>query len=77
MELSAKTKLDDLLNEYPFLLDFLLNRSPKFQMLQSAVMRMTVGKVATLENIASRGGIDLDTLLAEIAAAIKTKRAGN
>lgn len=71
MELNATTKLDDLLQEYPFLLDFFLNRSPKFKMLQSAVMRKTVGKVATLEHIAARGGIELATLLAEIAAEIK------
>lgn len=73
MELNAKTKLDDLLNEYPFLLDFFLNRSPKYSMLQSAVMRKTVGKVAPLEQIAARGGIELRTLLAEIADEIKAK----
>lgn len=57
MELNAATKLDDLLKEYPFLLDFFINRSPKYKMLQSAVMRKTVGKVAPLEHVAARGAL--------------------
>jgi hypothetical protein len=30
MDLSGKTKIDDILREYPFLIDFFINRSPKF-----------------------------------------------
>lgn len=73
MELSGKTKIDDLLKDYPFLMDFFINRSPKFRMLQSSVMRKTVGKVAPLTHVATIGGIDLDQLLSEIAAEIKAK----
>jgi uncharacterized protein len=73
MELNAQTKLDTLISEYPFLLEFFINRSPKFQMLQNVIMRKTVGKVASLENIAAKGDIELETLLAEIAAEIKAK----
>ena len=71
MELSGKTKIDDLLNEYPFLLAFFIKRSPKFKMLQSTVMRKTVGKVAPLAQVAGAGGIDLEVLLGEVAAEIK------
>jgi uncharacterized protein len=73
MELSGKTKLQELLQAYPFLLEFFLNRSPKFQMLKSSVMRRTVGKVAPLSHIAERGEIDLDQLLKEVAAAVKAE----
>ncbi|HET6513875.1 MAG TPA: DUF438 domain-containing protein [Thermodesulfovibrionales bacterium] len=73
MELSGKTKIDDLLKDYPFLMDFFVNRSPKFKMLQSTVMRKTVGKVAPLSHVAAIGGIELNELLAEIAAEIKAK----
>jgi uncharacterized protein len=73
MELSGKTKLQELLQAYPFLLEFFLNRSQKFQMLKSSVMRRTVGKVAPLSHIAERGDIDLDQLLKEIAAAVKAE----
>jgi len=73
MELSSKTKIDDLLRAYPFLIHFLVNRSPKFKMLESEVMRKTVGKVAPLSHVASIGGIDVDLLISEIAAEIKAK----
>jgi DUF438 domain-containing protein len=73
MELSGKTKIDDVLKNYPFLMEFFVNRSPKFKMLQSSVMRKTVGKVAPLSHVAHIGGIDLDLLLSEIAAEIKKK----
>ncbi len=73
MELSSKTKIDDLLSAYPFLMDFLVKRSPKFKMLESSVMRKTVGKVAPLSHVASIGGIEIDPLLSEIAAEIKAK----
>lgn len=73
MELSSKTKIEELLQDYPFLMDFFLNRSPKFKLLQSTVMRKTVGKVATLTQVASIGGIELPRLLSEIAAEIKAK----
>ena len=71
MELSGKTKIDDVLKAYPFLMDFFIQRSPKFKMLQSTVMRKTVGKVAPLSHVAHIGGIELDLLLSEIAAEIK------
>jgi len=73
MELSGKTKIDDLLKEYPFLLDFFIKLSPKFKMLQSSVMRKTVGKVAPLAQVAGAGGIDLELLLGKLAAEIKTQ----
>ena len=34
MDLNGNTKIDDLLKEYPFLLDFLVARSPKFKIYQ-------------------------------------------
>lgn len=71
MELSGKTKIDDLLTEYPFLLAFFIKRSPKFKMLQNSVMRKTVGKVAPLAQVAGAGGIDLEALLGEVAAEIR------
>jgi len=67
MKLSAKTKVDDLLKTYPFLMDFLIRRSPKFKMLKSTSMRKTVGKVAPLSHVATIGGIEIGQLLKELA----------
>ncbi|MDF1594304.1 MAG: DUF438 domain-containing protein [Desulfobacterales bacterium] len=71
MELTEKTKIDDLLNQYPFLLDFLITQSPMFENLKNPVMRKTVGKIATLSRIATHSGIDLKILMSSIAAEIE------
>jgi DUF438 domain-containing protein len=70
MEISAKTKIDDLLKEYPFLEDFLVKLSPKFKGLRNPIMRKTIGKVATLSKVAGIGGLDLDDFLAALTAEI-------
>jgi DUF438 domain-containing protein len=73
MKLSAKTTIDELLKDYPFLMEFFIKQSPKFKMLQSTVVRKTVGKVAPLAHVASIGGIDLDQLISGIAKEIRAK----
>lgn len=75
MDLNANSSIDALLKEYPFLLEFLVSRSPKFKLLENAVMRKTVGKVATLSQAASIGGIELPDLLRDIAAEIRKRTA--
>ena len=62
MQLSVKTKIDDLLKQYPYLVDFLITLSPKFKNLTNPVLRKTVGKIATLEKAAAIGGLDADEL---------------
>ena len=37
MEINANTKIDDLLKEYPFLEDFLVDLSPKFKGLKNPI----------------------------------------
>ena len=71
MELSPKTKINDLLSSYPFLLEFFLAKSPKYKLLQSPVSRKTIGKVASLAQVASIGGLPIDQLLSEIATEIR------
>ena len=70
MQLSAKTKIDDLLKQYPFLEDFLITLSPRFKGLKNPIMRKTMGKVATLEMAASVSGLDLDKLISSLTAEI-------
>ncbi len=73
MELNASTKIDELLKEFPFLTEFLISRSPKYKLLQNTVMRKTVGRVATLNQAAVIGGIEIGRLLDEIATEISSK----
>ena len=73
MDLNANTKIDDLLQTYPFLMEYLVSRSPKFKLLESTVMRKTVGKVATISQAAGMGGIDPGKLIDDIAAEIRNR----
>lgn len=77
MQLDKGTKIDDLIKQYPFLTDFLTTVSPKFRALKNAIMRKTVGKVATIEKAAMIGGIDPDTLISAIAAEVRKQTGEN
>lgn len=72
MQISAKTKINDLLNSYPDLVDFFIGKSPKFKHLKNPIMRKTIGKVATLKQVAEMGDLDLELLLDEIEKEIHT-----
>ena len=71
MKIDSRTKIDDLLNKYPFLLDFLAGLSPRFAKLRSPIMRKTIGRVATLHQVAGFGNLPLPELLPKIQAEIK------
>jgi DUF438 domain-containing protein len=73
MELSMKTKIGDLLDAYPFLLEYLLKQSPKFSKLENPFLRKTVAAFASVSKAASLGGLDPDDFLAGIAAEIFKK----
>ncbi len=66
MNFNAKTKIGDILKEYPFLVDFLPTLSLKFKKLKNPIIRKTLGRTATLDMIAEMGGINTDILVSEI-----------
>jgi hypothetical protein len=71
MGINAKTKIDGLLKQYPFLEGFLITLSTKFKGLKNPVMRQTMGKVATLEMASKISGLDIDALIKLLTAEIK------
>jgi DUF438 domain-containing protein len=73
MGINAKTKIDELLKQYPFLEDFLITLSPKFKGLKNPVMRKTMGKVATLDMAATISGLKLDELITLLTEEIERR----
>ena len=73
MEFTAKTRLDDLLKEYPFLLDFLVDYRPEFQKLRNPLMRRILAQTVTLEAVASMGGVSFERLASDLADAVKQR----
>lgn len=74
MELTPKTKLNDLLKKYPFLLESLTKLSPSFEKLKNRALRNTVGRVASLSQAARLGDVPLEKLLREMAGEINRVR---
>jgi DUF438 domain-containing protein len=58
-EISPDTSIHALLEEYPFLVDFLVRFNPKFAPLKNSMMRATAGRVATIKKASEMGGVDL------------------
>jgi hypothetical protein len=57
--ISPKTKVGELLENYPELEPVLINMSPAFEKLKNPILRRTVARVATLQQVAVVGGIDV------------------
>ena len=53
--ISPKTKVGELLDAYPELEQLLMAMSPAFEKLKNPVLRRTVAKVATLQQISVAG----------------------
>ncbi len=71
VKLTSKTRLDALLKAYPFLLDFLPSFDSKFDKLRQPLLRKTLGRVASLGQVAAMGDVPLPQLLAAVAAEVK------
>ena len=63
MDITAKTKLSDLLTTFPQLEEQIIQAAPAFKNLRNPILRSTVGKMATIEKVVQIGGLDLTTFL--------------
>jgi hypothetical protein len=63
MVISPKTKVGELLDTYPELESVLMEMSPAFEKLKNPILRRTVARVATLQQIAVVGGLNVDFIV--------------
>lgn len=63
MEITPLTKIGDLLKEFPHLEETLIGLSSKYQLLRNPVLRKTIGRVATLQQVSVVGNIPLETII--------------
>lgn len=70
MEINSSTSLEDLLKEYPFLVDFLSEYKPEFRKLRNPLMRKMITRTANVGSIASMAGVNVNQLIGELAKAI-------
>jgi hypothetical protein len=63
LSITPKTKIGELLDNYPHLEEVLLQFSSAFASLKNPILRKTVAKVASLQQAAAIGGIKVDELV--------------
>lgn len=61
--ITPKTKVLQLIETYPHLEDILIDYVPAFHKLKNPVLRKTVAKIATLQQAAAIGGINVEVLI--------------
>jgi DUF438 domain-containing protein len=77
MEIGSKTKVMKLVENYPFLIEFLGELNPQFKKLSNPVLRNTIGKFATLQMAASMGSMEVEKLIQAITHEISEKTGEN
>jgi len=73
MNITPETNLGALLEEHPYLIEFLPTLSPAYENLKNPVLRRTMLGKATLGMVADRGGIEVTALIEAIQAEISRK----
>ena len=62
MEITPQTKLTDILEEYPDLLDQLIQIEPKFSLLKTALGKIAI-RNATMQDASDRYKVPMDKLM--------------
>lgn len=62
MELNRDTKLKDIVSAYPSLKTRLAEINPKFNLLNSPIGKVMIGKV-TISDMSQRSGMDMNSLI--------------
>ena len=70
--ITEDTNVGALLKQYPYIKDFLISLSPKFEKLNSPVFKIMAG-IANLSMISARGGFDSSDLINKIVEEIDRK----
>ncbi|MHA2053799.1 MAG: DUF438 domain-containing protein [Candidatus Hodarchaeales archaeon] len=71
--LTEATKILEVVNEYPILMDILIDLDPKLKRLQNPILRRTVGRKATLTDVAQMVNMDLDDLISHLSKELENK----
>lgn len=65
IEITAKTKLSDLLKNYPWLKDELVKISPKFKMLKTPMAKVMMRK-ADVSEMSKKSGMDVNEIISKL-----------
>lgn len=63
LQLTPQTRIGEFLDHYPELEELLISLSPAFEKLKNPVLRRTIGRVATFQQVAVVGNIPLEIII--------------
>jgi hypothetical protein len=66
LQITPKTKVGELLDRHPELEGLLISLSPAFEKLRNPVLRKTIARVATIQQIAVVGKVPLETIISTL-----------
>lgn len=67
------TNIGELVKEFPFVKELLINLSPKFSKLKNPLLFKTMSSIATIKAISERGGFEAKDLIDKIVKEIESK----
>lgn len=70
IDINAQTKVGELLDTYPELEETLLQLSPSFAKLKNPILRKTIGRIASLRQVAAIGGLNLGEMILKLKRVI-------
>ena len=70
MKIDKNTKVLDLLEKNPALMDVLIGISPEFRKLRNPILRKTLGRFATLGHAAETSGVPFEELSRRVTEAM-------
>jgi hypothetical protein len=73
LKIDKDTIIADIIEKYPFILEFMPTLSPLYERLKDREMMEQMGKIATLEMISQMGSVDLQELIEAISGEIEKR----
>lgn len=73
MEITNKTKLKDLLSEYPWLMEEIVSINDKFKLLHTPLAKVMLGK-ADIKMMSEKVGMPEDVLIQKLAGIIASHK---
>lgn len=70
LNINSLTKIGELLEVYPQIEDTLLALSPSFAKLKNPILRKTIGRIATLRQVAEIGNVEIGELVNTLRKAV-------
>ena len=70
LQIQPSTKVAQLLDAYPELEEILIKMAPPFQKLKNPILRKSVARVATLQQAAIVGRLDLSSMIDQLRQAV-------